>query len=97
MQITFIADTLADLEAQIRHFLGDQAPVAAAPPRPLPAWAPAGAAWQAMPGAPVLIGPDGAAITVEWHDGVPLPGTVERRHDADAEASGAALLEATDP
>jgi hypothetical protein len=79
MQITFIATGPADLEAQLRQWLGISAaaPVAPAPAakpagRPLPAWAPAGSTWVELPGAPQLRGPDGLPITVRWEGSTPV-------------------------
>jgi hypothetical protein len=98
MQITFLADSLDDLELQLREFLGERACppiVAPEPARPMPAWAPAGASWVPMPGAPILVGSDGLVIPVAWQGDEPLPGRVVVNHDPDAEAAGAALLEST--
>lgn len=99
--ITFTAPTLRELSQQIIDFVG-ATPAPAAPPaqtqwpKPdslaLPAWAPAGSKWQPMPGAPVLLGPDGAAIPVLWQGGNALPGAVVHNRDPAAEAAGAALL-----
>ena len=74
MEATFTANTRAELEQQMRDYLGLDAvvPVPAAPSaKPLPAGAPLGAHWVAMPGAPMLQGLDGKPIAVEWVGGVP--------------------------
>ncbi len=83
MQITFIASTKADLEAQMLEWLGidgTAAPVApGTPPAPVkpagravPAWAPAGSTWVELPGAPQLRGPDGLPIMVRWEGSTPV-------------------------
>jgi hypothetical protein len=66
------------------------APVAVVAPagRPVPAWAPAGSSWVPMPGAPMLQGPDGAVIAVQWVGATALPGALSVNHDAAAEALG---------
>lgn len=99
MNITFTAATLADLTKQIRDFLGDAPPVAATAnvtsvgiSKAIPGWAPPGSSWLAMPGAPVLMGPDGAAISIMWEGDRPVPAAPVHNQDADAEAAGAALL-----
>lgn len=85
MQVTFIAKNAADLEAQLREYLGidgTAAPVAPGTPaapvkpagRPLPAWAPAGSTWVELPGAPQLRGPDGLPIRVRWEGATPVQG-----------------------
>jgi hypothetical protein len=70
------------------------APVAVAAPagRPVPAWAPAGSSWVPMPGAPMLQGPDGAVIAVQWVGATPLPNALSVNHDAAAEALGQLTL-----
>ena len=100
MQITFTADTLTDLVAQIRAFIGDapatptSAPATAPTGRQVPDWAPAGSRWLATPGAPALIGPDGKPIPIDWSGGIPRLGTATVNRDPAAEAAGEALLQA---
>jgi hypothetical protein len=100
-QITFTAANLRELTAQIREFLGDEpsvsasattAPAAPVSKHPPPDWAPPGSAWLEMPGAPVLIGPDGVVVPVKWDGAKPTPGVFTVNHDAAADAAGAALL-----
>ncbi len=80
MQFIINASNAADMRAQMLGFLGldetGATPVPATPAtptvgRPIPAGAPVGAHWVAMPGAPMLQGLDGKPIAVEWAGGVP--------------------------
>lgn len=100
MQMTFVADTRAQLEQQMREFLGLTAAPAAASPAaapapsgglPVPEWAPPGSRWLKLPGAPVLVGPDSTTIPVAWVGSTPTPGTLVHRRDEKAETAGAAL------
>jgi hypothetical protein len=45
-----------------------------------------------MPGAPMLQGPDGAVIAVQWVGATALPGALSVNHDAAAEALGQLTL-----
>lgn len=78
MQVTFNTDSPSDV-AFVRMILGIAAPVPAAPAAssgapsahgmpPLPLGAPAGSYWSPSVGAPMLTGPDGRTIGVDWSD-----------------------------
>jgi len=95
MQITFLAENLSDLTKQLRAFIGD-VPVQVQPAhvtgRPVPSWAPAGAKWVEMPGAPCLTDSSGQTIAVNWVGSMPTPGTLVVNHNDEAEEQGAAML-----
>ncbi len=72
MQVTFNTDNASDV-AFVKQILG----VTAAPaPAPTPAHsgpavpsnAPAGSHWVPSLGAPMLVGPDGSTLAVDWSD-----------------------------
>lgn len=97
MRIEFIAATLADLEKQVRDFLGE-------PPvqhlqivtatdtnfPPVPDWTPPGTVWQKSVGAPFLVTPNGEPVSFIWTENGPRPHTWPALPTTEA---GAALLE----